>query len=157
MGIFHEQVELVNRTAGKLEIMYDGQRVYLAPNYTVDGERIPGVVNLVPKQVVPNALNQTVVMGSEKAKDPSNFESKVGLVPKPEQIKAAAERGKKLKPWNNCEFLDDRKNTEISRVSRAELMDELVLDPTAKLVVKGKIQRDEDFVTSRSIFDVVPG
>ena len=156
MGIFYQQVELVNRTSLPLEIMYDGQRVYLKPNYTAAGERIPGVINLVPKQVVPNALNQTVVMGSERAKDPSHFESKIGLVPTPEQVKAATERGKRLKPWHNCEFLDDSGNTEITRVSRAELLDELVLDPTAKLVTKGKIQRDEDFVTSRPIFDVVP-
>ena len=87
MGIFYQQVELVNRTSKQLEIMYDGQRLYLLPNYTAAGERIPGVVNMVPKQVVPNALNQTVVMGSEKAKDPGNFESKLGLAPKPDQRK----------------------------------------------------------------------
>ena len=149
MGIFFQQVELVNRTSERVEIMYDGQRVYLKPNYTATGERIPGVVNLVPKQVVANALNQSVIFGTEKAKDPSSFQSKIGLVPPLSQ--------RKLKPWNDCSFYDDSKNTEISRVSQAELMDEIVLDPTAKLVIKGKAQRDEDFASPRQIFDVVPG
>ena len=154
MGIFFQQVELVNRTADTIEIMFDGQRVHIKPNYTKAGERIPGVVNMVPKQVVSNALNQSVILGTEKAKDPSSFESKLGLVPKEGQ--------RKLKPWNDCSFYNGKNrdgsvNTEISRVSQADLMDNLVLDPTAKLVVKGKLQRDEDYASPRQIFDVVPG
>ena len=148
MGIFYEQTEIINRTSEPIEIMYDGQRLHIKPNYTAAGERIPGVVNFVPKQVIANALNQSVIPGTEKVRDPSNFESYIGVPPV---------QGRKARPWNDCSFVDCSKNKEISRVSLADLMDDLVIDPNAKLVVRGKLQREEDYASPRQIFDVVPG
>jgi hypothetical protein len=53
MGIFHETIELVNRTSQPLEVIYDGQRTILEPNYTDEGKRQADVHNVLPKIVIP--------------------------------------------------------------------------------------------------------
>ena len=58
MGIFHEQVELVNRAPIDLTVQFDGQCKTLAPGK-----------NIVPAIVVPYAKNQNPIMGSQ---DPYN-------------------------------------------------------------------------------------
>jgi hypothetical protein len=131
MGVFHEMVEVVNRTSEQLAIMYDGQRHYLEPNYDAEGNRLPDVHNMVPKRVVPFALNQTVIMGSESFRNPGDFRSKIGIIDK---------KDKKRKSWHDCSFLEEAE-TEITRVSQEEIMEESVNDPTAKIVVKGKDAR----------------
>lgn len=58
MGIFHEQVVLINRAPVKLTVTFDGQEKTLVP-----GE------NMVPAVVVDFAKNQNPIMGSA---DPNN-------------------------------------------------------------------------------------
>lgn len=77
MGIFYEQVEYINRDYVQREIRFDGQRVYVKPNYTEDGTFLSDVHNFAPKICIPYALNQNVIMGSEDAINPSAFESYV--------------------------------------------------------------------------------
>lgn len=128
MGVFHTMIELVNRTTEPLAIMYDGQRTILEPNYDAEGNRIPEVHNTVPDVVAAYALNQTVLMGSEDFRNPGSFKSKVGIVPK---------KGQKLKSWHDCSFIAEPE-TEITRVSREQILEESVLDPRASIVVGGK-------------------
>ncbi len=126
MGIFQSMVEVVNRTSGVLSVRFDGQDMDIPPNYDEKGARIPDVVNVVPKLVIPYLLNQNVIMGSESALDPSSFRSKVGIP------------SAKMKSWQDCSYVPSG-NEEITRVSQAEIMDELVSDPKAKLVTRGKV------------------
>ena len=58
MGIFYEQVKIVNRAPIALTVTFDGQRLRLEP-----GE------NAVPELVIPYAMNQNPIMGSA---DPYN-------------------------------------------------------------------------------------
>lgn len=135
MGVFFEQIEVVNRTSEPLQIMYDGQRVVLEPNYTADGKRIEGVHNMVPKQVVPYALNQTVILGSENVKNPTNFRSKIGVIDR---------KDKKARSWHDCSFFDLKEETEITRVTQQDILDEYA-EPGAKVVTRGKRRhRSED-------------
>lgn len=123
MGVFHDMVEVVNRTSERLEIMFDGQREFLAPNYTPDGKLIEGVHNMVPRQVIPFALNQTCIPGSEDALDVTSFRSFIGVIDKKER---------KPKSWHDISFIDKRSITEVTRVSEEAINEELIADPTYK-------------------------
>lgn len=128
MGIFHKLIPVINRTCNeRLEVIYDGQRTYLEPNYDEVGDLKPDVQNALPERVIPYALAQTVIPGTEAALDPSSFRSKIGV---PSATK---------KSWGDCSFLEDPTNGgELCRVSQAEIMEEFVSDPKAKIVVRGK-------------------
>lgn len=123
MGIFHEQAEFVNRTSKTLEVVYDGQRIKLQPNYDAEGKVLKGVVNMLPKQCIPFALNQNVLMGSEDAIDPSDFQSLIGI---------RDPKAKRQHSWNNCGFLE-----QSEKLTRTPLEDVLE-DPHAKIQVRGK-------------------
>ena len=149
MGIFHKQIPVINRTWNEhLEVVYDGQRIYLEPNYNEIGELLPDVQNALPERVIPYALAQTVILGTESALNPSNFKSKVGVP------------GEKRRSWGDCSFLEDPTNGgEITRVSQAEIMEEYVADPKAKLVVKGKKRpnsQDSAISAPTTPFDIRP-
>lgn len=126
MGIFQETVELVNRTSKPLEVIFDGQRAILEPNYTNTGERIKGVVNVLPKQVIPYALNQNVVMGTEDAVDPSAFESLIGVV-------YSAKKDKRKHSWNDCSYLEQ--SDKLTRTPLEDVLD----DANAKIQVRGRL------------------
>lgn len=125
MGIFHETIELVNRTSQPLEVIYDGQRTILEPNYDKDGKRLPDVHNVLPKIVIPYALNQNVVMGSEDAIDPSAFQSLVGVV-------FDKKKDKRAHSWNDCSYME-----QTEALTRTPLEDVLE-DPNMKIQVRGK-------------------
>lgn len=125
MGIFFEQVEFINRDTIQRTIIYDGQRVYLEPNYTEDGQLREDVHNFAPKIVIPYAFNQNVVMGSEDPTDPSGFDSYV--VPKIKKVK----KGKVLDEWRyDFSFLPSKRNKAITRVDLASYLD----DPSLKVL-----------------------
>jgi hypothetical protein len=142
MGIFFEQIEAVNRTSKPLEIIYDGQRINVPANYTPAGVRIPGVITMVPTQVVPFALNQNVLMGSEDATDPSDFRSLIGFVDP---------KAKHAKSWHDISFLE-----QSEKLTRTPLEDVLE-DATLKIIVRGKtIPRASDahVGTTTAPFDI---
>lgn len=124
MGIFHDTVEFVNRTSKPLTVIYDGQRTTIEPNYDAEGNRIKGVVNMLPKIVVPYALNQNVLMGSEDSVDPSDFQSLIGIVEPKE---------KQRKSWHDCSYLEQ--SEELTRTPLKDVLD----DPKAKIEVRGKL------------------
>jgi hypothetical protein len=116
MGIFYEQVQVVNRTSKPLTVRYDGQDIELAPNYTEAGERIEGVINMIPKVVMAYALNQLVNMGTEDPLDPSRFESLVGFV-EPKLPKAA------LRSWHETSYIAEP-NKELTRVNLRDYLED---------------------------------
>ncbi len=125
MGIFFEQVEYINRDCIQRQITFDGQRVYLEPNYDEAGNFLPDVHNFGPKICIPYALNQNVVMGSEEPEDPSGFESYV--VPKVEKRK----KGQKTGEWRyDFSFLPSKKNLKTTRVDLENYLD----DPSLKVL-----------------------
>lgn len=124
MGVFQELVEVVNRTSKPLAIMFDGQRKVLEPNYDAAGKRIERVRNMVPSQVLPYALNQTIIMGSEDIRNPGNFQSLVGVP------------SEKKRSWRDCSYHEQ--SDELTRVPMAAVIED---DPTIKgYKVRGKKQ-----------------
>jgi hypothetical protein len=73
MGIFHAHIPVFNRCPWPLSIRFDGQDMVLAPG-----------LNQIPEQVLPNALNQHPLMGSQDADNPhvSGAEYLIGIVGK---------------------------------------------------------------------------
>ncbi len=124
MGIFQDNCIMVNRTSKPLELIFDGQRMILQPNYNEKGERIEGVINTVPRVCIPYALNQNVRMGTEDAIDPSSFESLVGV--------EADSKDRKTYSWHDCSYIE-----QTEALTRTPLEDVLE-DPTAKIQVRGK-------------------
>jgi hypothetical protein len=125
MGIFFEQVEFINRDTKQRQITFDGQRVYLEPNYNEAGEFLEDVHNFAPKLCIPYALNQNVVMGSEDPIDPSGFDSYV--VPKVKRRK----KGKVTDEWRyDFSFLPSKRNMAITRVDLTTYLD----DPSLKVM-----------------------
>ncbi len=116
-------ITLVNRTSKQLDVIFDGQRAYLQPNYTPEGVLLPDVQNVLPKVVLPYALNQNVLMGSEDAIDPSEFTSLIGV--------KYDGRGRKHS-WNDCSFLE-----QTEKLTRVPLED-VLQDPNAQIQVRGK-------------------
>jgi hypothetical protein len=80
MGFMISDTEYINRDCVDRTITYDGQRITVKANYDENGKLLKDVHNMAPRILVPYALNQNVIMGSEDAIDPSGFESYV--VPK---------------------------------------------------------------------------
>ena len=140
MGIFFEQCEFINRDCKNRTITYDGQRIYLAPNYSEEGEFLPDVHNFAPKIVTPYALNQNCVMGSEDPTDPSGFDSYV--VPKVKKTK----KGKATEEWRyDFSFLPSKKNEAVTRVDLNDYLD----DPSLKIVGgRGAFKANEAVVSS---------
>ncbi len=145
--MFHEMVEVVNRTHSPLEIMYDGERKALKPNYDREGSLIPDVHNFVPKHILWHVLDQTCIMGTESTRQFGRFESKVGVIP--------TKAGKKRQSWNNLTYYDLKDETEVTRVSAAEIAEELIRNPEFKLLpVRGQKAHNETLDNSRAIFDI---
>jgi len=133
MGIFFEQVEVINRDCVQRSLTYDGQRVYLAPNYSESGELLKNVHNMIPKICVPYALNQNVVMGSEDPIDPSDFQSHV--VPKVKKRK----KGRDTEEWKYDFGFLPTQNAK-TRVNLADYLD----DPSLKVLDgRGKFKANE--------------
>ena len=129
MGIFFEQIEIVNRTSRALNVRFDGQDITIPPNYTAEGTRIEGVHTMVPKQVMPFALNQNVVMGSEELEDPSDFRSLVGFIDR---------KDRKPKSWHDISFVpvDDQGLDSMTRVPISAVTED---DPEVRQVlVRGR-------------------
>lgn len=120
MGIFFEQIEYINRDCIQRQITFDGQRVYVQPNYDENGNWLDGVHNFAPKIVAPYALNQNVVMGSEDPLDASGFDSYVVPLVK----------NKKGKLRYNIDFLSSKKSVAKTRVDLEAYLD----DPSLKVV-----------------------
>lgn len=129
MGIFYEQAVLVNRTSKPCEVVFDGQRIKIKPNYDAAGKRLKGVVNSVPTLCIPYALNQNALMGSEDAHDPSSFQSVIGVE---DPLVEAGERTRKS--WHECSFLEQDEAAP-TRVKLEEYLD----DPSMTVSVKGKV------------------
>lgn len=134
MGVFHDMIELVNRTSEPIDIMYDGQRHTLDPNYDEIGDPIAGVHNMVPRQVLPYALNQSVIMGSESFVNPGSFRSRIGVI---DNNKKVGPKAKKYS-WHDCSFIESVPD-EVTRVSQESLLEEIA-DPKATLARRGKKQ-----------------
>lgn len=128
MGVFHDMVEIVNRTDEQLMLTFDGQRMYLPPNYDKSGKRLEGVHTMIPRQCVPYALNQNVNMGTEDSYDPSTFESLVGI---------ADPKEKRPKSWNTVTYIPaEERNKSLTRVNLKEFLED---DPQVKdIVVRGR-------------------
>lgn len=74
MGMFHDEVRIFNRTTGsskprELEVIFDGQR-----------KKIPLGESTLPKVAVSYAKSQNVIMGTEDAVDPSEYQSLIAVV-----------------------------------------------------------------------------
>ena len=143
MGIFFEQIEFINRDCIERSITYDGQRVYVKPNYDAQGNWLPDVHNFAPKLVIPYAVNQNVVMGSEDPLDPSGFESHV--VP---LMRAKKSKSGKAESKYDISFLPSRGNTHKTRVVLADY-----LDDTSLKVVDGR----GPFRASEAAVAAIPG
>ena len=119
MGWNYELIEYINRDIIDRTITFDGQRARIKPNYDANGKFLPDVHNMAPKILVPYALNQNVVMGSEDPIDPSGFESYV--VPKVKKRK----KGKATEEWRyDFSFLPSKSNKAKTRVDLATYLDE---------------------------------
>lgn len=122
MGLFHEQVEVINRTSKRLNVRFDGQDIELDPNYTAEGKLIPDVRNYIPTVTVDYAKSQNVLMGSEDAQDPSSYDVLVGV---------KAKKGEKQR--DEIGYLE-QDETVLTRVRLEELLD----DPNAKIIISGR-------------------
>ena len=122
MGVFYEQTEVINRTSKVLHVRFDGQDIELQPNYDAKGNLLPDVRNMIPTITVPYAKSQNVLMGSEAAMDPTDYEVLVG-------VKAAKPGAKQKDDITFCE-----QSNEPTRVRLEEYLD----DPTLKIQVGGR-------------------
>ena len=136
MGVFHSLTEIINRTAEPITIRFDGQDKVIEPNYDTEGNLLTDVQNMVPEQVIPYALNQTVVMGSEAFEDPSEFQSRIGIPLR----KRPDGKLRKEHSWNNCAFLPPADENDLNTLTRVPI-EQVVDDPTAKIVVRGSKKR----------------
>jgi len=136
MGVFHQLTEVINRTSDRFTIRFDGQDKVIEPNYDKEGNFLPDVQNMVPEQVIPYALNQTVVMGSEAFEDPSDFQSKIGIPLR----KRPDGKLRKEHSWNNCAFLEPSDANDLNTLTRVPI-EQAVDDPTAKIIVRGNKKR----------------
>ena len=121
MGIFQTLVEVINRTSRPLLVRYDGQDSVLQPNYDAEGNFLPDVHNLIPDLTVDYARNQNILMGSEAADDPSDYEMLVGVLAKPGQ-----------KQKHDISFLE-----QSDEPTRVKLGDMLADDQTVKEIKLG--------------------
>lgn len=118
MGIFHEQVEIVNRAPVDLTVIFDGQSKTLKPGK-----------NIVPKAVVQYAKNQNPIKGSQDPNNPhiSGARYLVGIPSEGDDCTPLSEE-----EWND--HLD-----QPSRINAKEaFLERYGGDPKARLVVQGK-------------------
>ncbi len=151
MGIFFEQVEYINRDCIQRCITFDGQRVYLQPNYDEEGNFLKDVHNFAPKLCIPYAFNQNVVMGSEDTHDPSAFDSYVvPLIYKVKKLKkgeAAPKKAEKELRYD-ISFLPSSKNESKTRVPLDQYLD----DPSLKVLDgRGKFRAAEARIADHRI------
>lgn len=141
MGVFFEQIEIVNRTSKRLNVRYDGQDIELLPNYDESGKRLPDVHNVIPTITVPYAKSQNVQMGSEDPLDPSEYVVLVGVKAKPGQ-----------KQKDDISFLEQ--SNELTRVRLEDYLD----DPSVKIQVGGRRVRASEARPEKPItpFEVRP-
>lgn len=141
MGIFYEQVEIVNRTSKTLSVRYDGQDIELEPNFDEKGEKLKDVHNFIPLVAAPYAKSQNVLMGSEDPIDPSDYQVLVGVI---------AKKGNKQK--DDISYLEQSK--EVTRVKLEDYLD----DPTLEIKVGGRRVRNSDARPERETapFDIRP-
>ena len=73
MGIFQQMLKVYNRAPWPISIRFDGQDMVLKPG-----------VNEIPEQVLPNALNQHPLMGSQDPDNPhvTGAEYLIGIIGK---------------------------------------------------------------------------
>lgn len=124
MGIFYDQVTLVNRTPVDLTVMFDGQAKTLKPG-----------PNTVPEVVVSFAKNQNPVMGSQDPGNPhmSGARYLVGV----QMADGVAFPGDEIEPLTLEEW-EDHLNRPCREDERAAFEEKYSGDPQAKLVVHGK-------------------
>lgn len=141
MGIFHEQIEIVNRTSKPLTVRFDGQDITVPPNYDADGKRLPEVRTFVPRQIIPYALNQNVLMGTEKPESPSHFDSLVGFIEPKER---------KTKWYHDISHVEQ--SDELTRVPLREFLED---DPQVKdIKVRGRRLDAAVSLPGSGVFDV---
>lgn len=122
MGIFHEQVTLVNRTPINLTVIFDGQEKTLTP-----GD------NIVPALVVDYAKNQNPIMGSQ---DPNNPHISGGKY----LVGVKGGYGEETEPLTDEEWASHLGRP--CRIDEQEAFQEKYGgDPKARLVVHGKGRR----------------
>ena len=123
MGIFHDQVILVNRTKENLSVTFDGQEKTLVP-----GD------NVVPRVCVSFAKNQNPIMGSQNPNIPHMSGAKylVGV-----RVTDGSKQKDDIEPLDAAEWADHKDKP--SRVDMQALFEEEYgADPRAKLVTRGK-------------------
>ena len=142
MGLFHEQIQIVNRTSTPLTVRFDGQDMAIPANYDAEGERLPNVVTFIPRIALFYALNQNVLMGSEDPQSPSHFESKVGFIEPKE---------KKTKWYHDVSFVVEDPQ-ELTRVKLREFLED---DPQVKdIKVRGRRIDAAVALPQSGVFDV---
>lgn len=139
MGFMISDTEYINRDTIPRTITYDGQRITVQPNYDEDGNFLNDVHNMAPRILVPYALNQNVIMGSEDAIDPSGFESYV--VPKIYKRKKGQPTGELR---YDISFRPSKVNDAKTRVDLSTYLD----DPSLKVLDgRGKFRASEAAVS----------
>lgn len=123
MGIFHEQVQVFNRTPIDLNVRFDGQDMVLKPG-----------VNSIPRVALPYAKNQNPVMGSQDPTNPalSGASFLIGVVAKKGERQRDNIEPMTIEEWE-------------AHLKRPMRLDEVALfeerygaDPKARMVLHGK-------------------
>ena len=128
MGIFYDQVTIINLAPIPLNVTFDGQTM-----------RVPPGESQIPKVVVPYAKNQNVIMGSADADNP-NISGALYLI----SVKGSKrDRQEPLtkEEWAAHQDAPSRINTEQFFEDR--------LAPGERVVTRGKGRK----VQARSLFD----
>ena len=128
MGIFYDQVTIINLAPIPLNVTFDGQTM-----------RVPPGESSVPKVVVPYAKNQNVIMGSADADNP-NISGALSLISVKGSKKDRQEPLTK-EEWAAHQDAPSRINTEQFFEDR--------LVPGERVVTRGKGRK----VQARSLFD----
>src|SRR5690349_8881375 len=120
MGIFHEQVEVINRAPINLTVTFDGQQKTLKPGK-----------NMLPRLVVPYAQNQNPIMGSQDPNNPTIVGAKYLISVVGEDLP------ENLEPLTAEEWADHLGQPQ--RINSQQAFEEQYAnDPKAKLVLRGK-------------------
>lgn len=123
MGIFQDNIVLVNRAPVELTVTFDGQQKTLTP-----GD------NIVPKDVVSFAKNQNPIMGTQNPNQPhmSGCKYLVGA-----RAPEGAKQKDDIEPLSPAEWA-----THLGMPARMDVQalfdEEYGADPKAKLVTRGK-------------------
>ena len=118
MGIFHEQVQVINRAPVDIIVTFDGQQMILKSG-----------VNTIPKVVVSYAKAQNPVMGTHDPYDPhvNAGENLIGVIGGKDNVTPLTED-----EW--ADHLDKPCRENVQR----RFEDKYGMDPKAKLVSFGK-------------------